>query len=185
MEELAPHHGLESCANLPQGGREALAEADAGWVLSHEIFALGSPTWFPIWEGNMAMGDRARVHGRVPGGRRPHARIEASQAETGRAREHPVTMTTRQDRPEKARKHNAGMHAPEQSDCVIVPQNGQNKFAQANADGREGRTQAKENPKEATGSVHRDQTPRSTKSGGCAEPVHWLRVRIQGRSRMR
>ena len=31
-EGLAPHLGLESCANLPRGGREALTGADAGWV---------------------------------------------------------------------------------------------------------------------------------------------------------
>ena len=56
------------------------------------------------------------------------------------------------DRPEKARKHNAGMHVPEQSDRVIVPWKGQNNFAQAKADAPEGRTWAKENPKEETGS---------------------------------
>ncbi len=32
-EGTAPHLDLESCANLARGGREALTEADAGWVL--------------------------------------------------------------------------------------------------------------------------------------------------------
>ena len=32
-EGLAPHLGLDLCANLPRGGREALTEADAGWEM--------------------------------------------------------------------------------------------------------------------------------------------------------
>jgi RNA-directed DNA polymerase len=55
------------------------------------------------------------------------------------------------DRSGKARKHNPDMHVSEQSDCVIVPQKGQNTIAQARTDDPEGRTQAKENPKEDTG----------------------------------
>ena len=78
------------------------------------------------------------------------------------------------DRPEKARKHNAGMHVPEQSDRVIVPWKGQNNFAQAKADAPEGRTWAKENPKEDTGSG--TQRPNS--------PVHKIR-RVRERSMCR
>jgi hypothetical protein len=67
VEGLAPHHDLELCANLPRGGREALAEADAGWVLSHEIFRIGTADLVP-WKGRQnACGRYARVQGRVPG----------------------------------------------------------------------------------------------------------------------
>ena len=89
------------------------------------------------------------------------------------------------DRSGKAIKHNPGMHAPEQSDCVVVPENRQNKIAQAMADAGEGRAQAKENPKEETGSVHRDRFARQMQSGGYVDQLHGFRVTIQGRSRMR
>ncbi len=65
------------------------------------------------------------------------------------------------DRSEKPRRYNAGMHAPEQSDRVIVPKKGQNKSRlQRDADAPEGRPRAKENPKEETGpGTQRPQRP--------------------------
>ena len=68
-EGLAPHLGLESCANLPRGGREALTEADAGWVLSHDIYPrIGTADLVPRMGRQHAQGRYARVRGRVPGG---------------------------------------------------------------------------------------------------------------------
>ena len=67
VEGVALHHGLESCANLPRGGREALTEADAGWVLSHEIFDIGIADLVPRKGRQHAEGRQARVQGRVPG----------------------------------------------------------------------------------------------------------------------
>ena len=49
--------------------------------------------------------------------------------------------------------------APEQSNCVIVTQKGQNKFAQAMADSGEGRTHTKENTKENTGPYTETEPP--------------------------
>ena len=71
MEELARRHGLESCANQPRGGREALTEADAGWVLSHEISHIGIADLVWRMGRQHAHGRNARVHGRVPGVRGP------------------------------------------------------------------------------------------------------------------
>lgn len=56
------------------------------------------------------------------------------------------------DRSGKARKHNPDVNATEQSDRGIVPENGRNNSGQTEADAREGRTRAKENLKEETGS---------------------------------
>ena len=67
VEGSAPHHDLESCANLPRGGREALTEADAGWVLSHEIFHIGIADLVPCKVRQHAQGRHAQVQGRVPG----------------------------------------------------------------------------------------------------------------------
>jgi hypothetical protein len=67
VEGLAPHHDLESCANLPRGGREALTEADAGWVLSHEIILIGIADLVPRRGRQHASGRHARVCERVPG----------------------------------------------------------------------------------------------------------------------
>ncbi len=67
VEGLAPHHGLESCANLPRGGREALTEADAGWVLSHEIFDIGIADLVPRMGRQHAQGRHAQVRERIPG----------------------------------------------------------------------------------------------------------------------
>ena len=66
-EGVAPHLGLESCANLPRGGREALTEADAGWVLSHEIFRIGTADLVHRMGRQHAQGRYARVRERVPG----------------------------------------------------------------------------------------------------------------------
>jgi len=49
------------------------------------------------------------------------------------------------DRSAKAQSHNAGMHAPEESDCAVVPMNQPNKEEQSSAEVGEGRAQAKEN----------------------------------------
>ena len=67
MEELAPHHGLESCANQPRGGREALTEVDAGWVLSHETSDIETADL--VWRRGRQHGHGryARVLGRVSG----------------------------------------------------------------------------------------------------------------------
>ena len=48
------------------------------------------------------------------------------------------------DRPAKAESHNAGAHAPEKSDCAVVPVNQSNKEAQAYAESGEGRAQTRE-----------------------------------------
>ena len=67
-EGSAPHLGLESCANLPRGGREALTEADAGWVLSHEIYSrIGIADLVPRRGRQYAQGRYARVREWVPG----------------------------------------------------------------------------------------------------------------------
>ena len=49
------------------------------------------------------------------------------------------------DRPAKAGSHNAGAHAPEKSDCAVVPMNQPNKGESIPAEVGEGRTQTKEN----------------------------------------
>src|SRR6266566_217142 len=49
------------------------------------------------------------------------------------------------DRSAKAQSHNAGMHAPEESDCAAIPMNQPNKEEQSSAEAGEGRAQAKEN----------------------------------------
>src|SRR5579863_6022102 len=49
------------------------------------------------------------------------------------------------DRPEKAIGRNAGRHAPEESDRVIVPVNSPNRVEQSTAEAEEGRTRTKEN----------------------------------------
>ncbi len=83
VEGVAPHHDLESCANLLRGSREALTEADAGWVLSHEIFAIGIADP-PQADSPNGKATRSRTLCASPGpdprGRRPHARVETSHA---------------------------------------------------------------------------------------------------------
>ena len=49
------------------------------------------------------------------------------------------------DRLAKAQSHNANMHAPEESDCAVVPMNQPNKEEQSSAEVGEGRARAKEN----------------------------------------
>src|SRR5215813_12755172 len=49
------------------------------------------------------------------------------------------------DRPEKAQSHNAGMHAPEESDHAILPMNQPNNEDLSSAEVGEGRAWAKEN----------------------------------------
>src|SRR5215469_3057339 len=48
-------------------------------------------------------------------------------------------------RPAKAESHNAGVHAPEKSDCAAVPMNQPNKGKSIPAEVGEGRAQTKEN----------------------------------------
>src|ERR1035441_2433560 len=45
----------------------------------------------------------------------------------------------------KAQSHNANMHAPEESDCAVVPMNQPNKGEQSSAEVGEGRARTKEN----------------------------------------
>jgi hypothetical protein len=45
----------------------------------------------------------------------------------------------------KAQSHNANMHAPEGSDCAVVPMNQPNQEEQSSAEVGEGRARAKEN----------------------------------------
>ena len=52
---------------------------------------------------------------------------------------------TETDRREKAQSRTARMHAPEESDRGVVPQNRSNYEAQAEAEGEEGRPRVKEN----------------------------------------
>ena len=82
VEGVALHRVLESCANVPRGGREALTEAGTGWVLSHEIFRIGIADLVPRKGRQHADGRYAQVRRRIPGGPRPHARAEAAQTET-------------------------------------------------------------------------------------------------------
>src|ERR1022692_3543632 len=49
------------------------------------------------------------------------------------------------DRLAKAQSHNANTHAPEESDCAVVPMNQPNKEEQSSAEVGEGRARAKEN----------------------------------------
>src|ERR1700727_2964602 len=49
------------------------------------------------------------------------------------------------DRLAKAQSHNANMHAPEESDCAVIPMNQPNNGEQSFAEVGEGRAQAKEN----------------------------------------
>ena len=49
------------------------------------------------------------------------------------------------DRPAKALSHKADMHAPEKSDCAVVPVNQPNKGEQSPAEDGEGRARTKEN----------------------------------------
>ena len=49
------------------------------------------------------------------------------------------------DRLAKAQSHNANMHAPEESDCAVVPMNQPNKGEQSSAEVGEGRARTKEN----------------------------------------
>ena len=49
------------------------------------------------------------------------------------------------DRSEKALSRTAGMYAPEESDCAVVPVNRPNKERQLLAEAGEGRVQTKEN----------------------------------------
>src|SRR5712691_3231224 len=49
------------------------------------------------------------------------------------------------DRLAKAQSHKANMHAPEESDCAVLPMNQPNKEEQSSAEVGEGRAQAKEN----------------------------------------
>ena len=49
------------------------------------------------------------------------------------------------DRSAKAQSHNANMHAPEESDCAVVPMNQPNKEEQSSAEVGEGRARTKEN----------------------------------------
>jgi RNA-directed DNA polymerase len=49
------------------------------------------------------------------------------------------------DRLAKAQSHNANMHAPEESDCAVVPMNQPNKEERSSAEVGEGRARAKEN----------------------------------------
>ena len=49
------------------------------------------------------------------------------------------------DRSAKAQSHNAGVNAPEESDCAEVPMNQPNKEGQPSAKAGEGRARAKEN----------------------------------------
>ena len=49
------------------------------------------------------------------------------------------------DRSAKAQSHNADMHAPEESDCAVVPMNQPNKEERSPAEVGEGRARAKEN----------------------------------------
>jgi hypothetical protein len=49
------------------------------------------------------------------------------------------------DRLAKAQSHNANMHAPEKSDCAVVPINQPNNWDQSSAEVGEGRARTKEN----------------------------------------
>ena len=49
------------------------------------------------------------------------------------------------DRLVKAQSHNANTHAPEESDCAVIPMNQPNKEEQSSAEVGEGRAQTKEN----------------------------------------
>ena len=53
--------------------------------------------------------------------------------------------STATDRWEKAQRHTARMHAPEESDRGVVPQSRPNNEAKASAEGEEGTPRVKEN----------------------------------------
>ena len=58
VKGVAHHHGPESCASRPRGGREALTGESAGRVWSSEITSLGKPTALANREGHVTVGVR-------------------------------------------------------------------------------------------------------------------------------
>ena len=82
----------------------------------------------------------------------------------------------------KAQSHNANMHAPEESDCAVVPMNQPNKEEQSSAEAGEGRARAKENIVQSNTSPTQSGERVSQGLGGVRQALTPL---IQGRSRMR
>jgi len=82
------------------------------------------------------------------------------------------------DRLAKAQSHNADMHAPEGSDCAVVPMNQPNKGEQSSAEVAEGRARAKENI------VQSNTSP--TQSGErVSQGLHGVREAAKARSKER
>src|ERR1035437_6614980 len=74
------------------------------------------------------------------------------------------------DRLAKAQSHNANMHAPEVSDCAVVPMNQPNKEEQSSEEVGEGRARAKENivPSNTSPTQSGERVSLSQGLSGCA-----------------
>ena len=87
-EGVASHTDPESCADVREGGGEALTGGNMGRALSHETVASRSPTLSLYAEGNTRAGASASRPGDRRGPR-PHARDETPHAGAGRPRGRP------------------------------------------------------------------------------------------------
>ena len=90
------------------------------------------------------------------------------------------------DRLAKAESHNAGAHAPEKSDCAVVPMNQPNNGEQSYAEVGEGRARTKENIGRSNTSPTQSGKTRVPGIERCAASRQvCFAATIQGKSRMR
>ncbi len=123
MEGIANHHGPESCANLPRGGREAF---DRGThrpgIEPRKGVLTGSPTTFPDWEGNTL----SSVNRKRESGSSGSQTLRMCGILFDRIWEISNGIVHRHDRPGKGRTPKPGMYAIEKSDTAVVPKKGSN-----------------------------------------------------------
>jgi hypothetical protein len=134
---LAIHLDPESCAGGRKATGEALTGAHTGQPLSSEIISTGVPT--PCCEGEGHLQDGAI---REPSGNAAESQTLSMCGNSMREnRKTPaVPLLSRRGRPKKASGRTSGMHAPGESDDLVVPANRANNAGpSAAAESVEGR----------------------------------------------
>lgn len=159
-KDPASHADPESCGPVREDCPEALAGADAGEVLSHEINSPGLPTSLSEAEGNNALLEMARTE-RHRRGRRPSACVEASSIGTGMS-PNPACPDGRTQRVVKAARPKAAMHGSGKSEQAIVakkpPNEGPRLLAWTPEEAAEPRACAKRNPQQQNTSRTQSRT---------------------------
>ena len=145
-EGVAPHIGPESCGGCGDATAEALTGGSAGRLSNSEITPIRVPTLWSAGEGNTSEGAIARAPARPGGvvdpgmhGHSTHGNRETSECS-------PAALCPGVGGGSgKAQCRTPGLHAPEESDRAIVPENRANNGTAVPAEPGEGRAWTERN----------------------------------------